>query len=107
MSTWAKIPCDRFRTLIGQFPEKNSNQGLSNSNQGLSNFNQGLSNSNQGLSNSNQGSSNSYQGLSIRVNGVSAENYNVNLIDNGQGDIVVEDLSKILKTLENKGYIIR
>ena len=100
MSTWAKIPCDRFRTLIGQFPEKNSNQGLSNSNQGLSN-------SNQGLSNSNQGSSNSYQGLSIRVNGVSAENYNVNLIDNGQGDIVVEDLSKILKTLENKGYIIR
>ena len=100
MSTWAKIPCDRFRTLIGQFPEKNSNQGSSNSNQGLRN-------SNQGLRNSYQGSSNSNQGLSIRVNGVSAENYNVKLIDNGQGDIVVEDLSKILKTLENKGYIIR
>ena len=71
-STWAKIPCDRSRTLIGQFPEKNSNQGLN-----------------------------------IQVNGVSVENFNLRLIDNAQGDLVVEDLSKILKTLDNKGFIIR
>ena len=81
---------DSFRTLIGQFPEKNSNQG-SSSYQGLS--------SNQGL--------NSNQGLSIQVNGVSAENYNLRLTNNEQGDIVVENLSKILTVLENKGYIIR
>ena len=76
-STWAKIPFYRSRTLIGQFPEENSNEKNSN------------------------------QGLSIQVNGVSVENYNTKLIDNEQGDLVVEDLSKILKTLENKGYIIR
>ena len=76
-STWAKIPFDRSRTLIGQFPEENSNEKSSN------------------------------QGLSIQVNGVSAENYNLRLSNNGQGDIVVENLSKILKALEYKGYIIR
>ena len=75
-STWAKIPFDRSRTLIGQFPEENSNEKNSN------------------------------QGLNIQVNGISMENYNLRSIDNEQGDLVVEDLSKILKTLENKGYII-
>ena len=49
----------------------------------------------------------SNQGLNIQVNGVSVENYNLKSINNEQGDLVVEDLSKILKTLENKGYIIR
>ena len=64
-------------TLLGQFPEENSDE---------KNFN---------------------QGLNIQVNGVSVENYNLKSIDNEQDDLVVEDLSKILKTLENKGYIIR
>ena len=64
------------RTLLGQFPEENSDE---------KNFN---------------------QGLNIQVNGVSVENYNLKSIDNEQDDLVVEDLSKILKTLENKGYII-
>ena len=50
---------------------------------------------------------NSNQGLNIQVNGISVENYNLRSIDNEQGDHVVEDLSKILKTLDNKGYIIR
>ena len=63
---------DRSRTLIGQFPKENSNQGLN-----------------------------------IQVNGVSLENHNLRSIDNEQGDHVIEDLSKILKTLENKGFIIR
>ena len=64
------------RTLVGLFPEENSNE---------KNFN---------------------QGLNIQVNGVSVENYNLKSIDNEQDDLVVEDLSKILRTLENKGYII-
>ena len=66
-----------FRTVIGQFPEENSNEKTSN------------------------------QGLNIQVNGISVENHNLRLIDNQQGDLVIEDLSKILKTLDNKGYIIR
>ena len=66
-----------FRTVIGQFPEENSNEKTSN------------------------------QGLNIQVNGVSVENHNLRLMDNEQGDLVIEDLSKILKTLDNKGYIIR
>ena len=65
------------RTLLGQFPEENSDE---------KNFN---------------------QGLNIQVNGVSVENYNLKSIDNEQDDLVVEDLSKILKTLDNKGFIIR
>ena len=63
---------DRSRTLIGQFPKENSNQGSN-----------------------------------IQVNGVPLENHNLRSIDNEQGDLVIEDLSKILKTLDNKGYIIR
>ena len=68
---------DRSRTLIGQFLKENLNEKNSN------------------------------QGLNIQVNGVSVENYNLRLIDNEHGDLVIEDLSKILKTLDNKGYIIR
>ena len=68
---------DRSRILNGQFPKENLNEKNSN------------------------------QGLNIQVNGVSVENYNLRLIDNEHGDLVIEDLSKILKTLDNKGYIIR
>ena len=68
---------DRSRTLIGQFPKENLNEKNSN------------------------------QGLNIQVNGVSVENYNLRSVDNEHGDLVIEDLSKILKTLDNKGYIIR
>ena len=67
---------DRSRTLIGQFPEEYSNEKNTN------------------------------QGLNIQVNGISVENYNLRSIDNEQADLFAEDLSKILKTLENKGYII-
>ena len=68
---------DRSRNLIGQFPKENLNEKNSN------------------------------QGLNIQINGVSVENYNLRSIDNEHGDLVIEDLSKILKTLDNKGYIIR
>ena len=68
---------DRSRNLIGQFPKENLNEKNSN------------------------------QGLNIQINGVSVENYNLRSIDNEHGDLVIEDLSKILKTLNNKGYIIR
>ena len=70
-------PLDRSRTIIGQFLKENLNEKNSN------------------------------QGLNIQVNGVSVENHDLRLIDNEQGDLVIEDLSKILKTLDNKGYIIR
>ncbi len=66
-----------MENLFGQFPEENSDE---------EDFN---------------------QGLDVQVNGVSVENYDLKSIDNEQGDLVVEDLSKILKTIENKGYIIR